>query len=252
MVGKRRAAAAAAALTLVAALALLALRTDGSMTAGGLFEWTTKSDPIFSDTKGDTVAGVDADDPNFKIQDLDYDSPFERMTGAEETRCPMCAGQKAYHTYLHSLERGGDAADQDSPSYHPEGEGEGEGERDPAYAEGRGRVPGDEGGTAAAAPAAEGGGGMDAVEESADAGRVAPFLAGPKGALQRLLRRVMGQIDEEARQYRLTDVAQRREAVAAKVLNEKRLLQRDACIHARMCDMHACMHAHNARTHKQA
>ena len=252
MVGKRRAAAAAAALTLVAALALLALRTDGSMTAGGLFEWTTKSDPIFSDTKGDTVAGVDADDPNFKIQDLDYDSPFERMTGAEETRCPMCAGQKAYHTYLHSLERGGDAADQDSPSYHPEGEGEGEGERDPAYAEGRGRVPGDEGGTAAAAPAAEGGGGMDAVEESADAGRVAPFLAGPKGALQRLLRRVMGQIDEEARQYRLTDVAQRREAVAAKVLNEKRLLQRDACIHARMCDMHARTHAHNARTCKQA
>jgi hypothetical protein len=94
---QRRALAAAAALALVAALALLvSTASHGSAGSGPreLFEWSTKTDPIFADTRGDTVTGVDADDPNFNIKDLEYDSPFERMTGAEETRCPMCSGQK--------------------------------------------------------------------------------------------------------------------------------------------------------------
>ena len=116
---RRPAVVAASALALVSAIALVvsAIGNGGAGRASSsseLFEWSTKTDPIFSNSGGDTVMGVDADDPNFSIKDLDYDSPFERMTGAEETRCPMCAGQHEYHTYLHSLEHGGDATDQDS------------------------------------------------------------------------------------------------------------------------------------------
>ena len=109
--------AVAAGVALLSAVAVVAVALgDGGRSdraASELFEWSTKTDPIFSNSGGDTVMGVDADDPNFSIKDLDYDSPFERMTGAEETRCPMCAGQKEYHTYLHSLEHGGDATDEE-------------------------------------------------------------------------------------------------------------------------------------------
>ena len=211
MLTQRRVVLVAAALALSAVLVLGLVYVDGGAGAGAdtaLFEWSTKTDPIFADSNGDTVSGVDADDPNFNIKDLDYDSPFERMTGAEETRCPMCAGQKEYHTYLHSLEHGGDATDLDSPEYHP---GE-ERERDPAFEDGRGRVPGDTRGRfgeerVAASPAA-----------------LPAYVSGPKGALSRILERVMVQMENQARQYRLTDAAQRREAATARLLNKKRLL----------------------------
>jgi len=199
---KERAAAAAAAAALVAAVALVVARGGSGAAPGALFAWSTRTDPIFSDSGGDTVMGVDADDPNFNIKDLDYDSPFERMTGAEETRCPMCAGQKEYHTYLHSLERGGDATDVDSPQYRGE-----ERERDPAFEDGRGRVPA---GRAAGARAAQ--------------QVVSGPVSGPKGALQRMLASVMQQMEIQAREYRITDVDQRREAAAARLLNKKRLL----------------------------
>jgi len=207
----RRAAAAvaAAAALIAAALALVAGNFGARRDATELFAWSTKTDPIFSDSGGDTVMGVDADDPNFNIKDLDYDSPFERMTNAQETRCPMCAGQREYHTYLHSLENGGDATDVDSPLYRAARDGEGgEGEEveegEQALEDGRGRVPAD---------------------RPAFAGRsMEPEVSGPKGALQRMLARVMEQMEQQAREYRITDVDQRREAATARLLNKKRLL----------------------------
>jgi len=144
------------------------------------------------------VTGVDADDPNFNIKDLDYDSPFERVTGAQETRCPMCSGQKEYHTYLHSLENGGDATDEDSPQYHAGQEQD----REPAFQDARGRV----------------------VLGAAQRPARAAVVSGPQGALQRMLSSVMEHMDKQARDYRLTDSAQRREAASARLLNKKRLL----------------------------
>jgi hypothetical protein len=188
----------ATSLALVAAVALVVSAYGHGMAGAAqaeLFEWNTKTDPIFAGSEGDTVTGVDADDPNFNIKDLEYDSPFERMTSAEETRCPMCSGQREYHNNLYNLEHGGDATDIDSPEYRPDDEREGA-----AYEGGRGRVPA----TAAAGPLSE--------------------VSGPQGALQRMLVTVMAKMERNAEDYRLTDADQRREAAAARLLNKKRLL----------------------------
>ena len=190
----------ATSLALVAAVALV-VSAFGHGVAGAaqaeLFEWNTKTDPIFAGSQGDTVTGVDADDPNFNIKDLEYDSPFERMTSAEETRCPMCSGQREYHNNLYNLEHGGDATDIDSPEYRPDDEREGA-----AYEGGRGRVPAMT--AAVAGPMSE--------------------VSGPQGALQRMLVTVMAKMERNAEDYRLTDADQRREAAAARLLNKKRLL----------------------------
>ena len=83
-----------------------------------------------------------------------------------------------------------------------EGEEVEEGEQ--ALEDGRGRVPAD---------------------RPAFAGRsMEPEVSGPKGALQRMLARVMEQMEQQAREYRITDVDQRREAATARLLNKKRLL----------------------------
>jgi hypothetical protein len=71
-----------------------------------LFDWITDNDPAVHG-HGDHIVGFDADDPNFKISDFDYDSPSERMiAGAKETRCPMCPGTDEYYKVERSFRSG--------------------------------------------------------------------------------------------------------------------------------------------------